>query len=257
MQVVQLFVKPDRHAPMLACDHLKLRRGYGIDGDVNARMGSPRQVLIVGTPTLDRFQLQPDDLRANIVLNTAVESLTSGQVLQVNQTLIRLTFFCEPCAALNNVQPQLARRIQQGRGMLGLVLQDGEIHTGDRVTVLQTQFPPLSDTTRGRFTEFVSRIPWGRVVTTADIILALGLTRSHYRAIPILLKKSTADLPIHRIITREGRLMPKYIPAQSERLQQEGIPLIANCVPERYYWPPIAFHALDLPRLALSSLPAH
>lgn len=243
MNVAYLFSKPTSGSGVRSQSHLKLLRGYGIEGDAHARVGNPRQVLMVSLSTLHAFDLQPGALRENLVLDRAVDSCTSGQVLQIGaQAAIRVMFSCEPCSLLNTIRPGLMRQIKGHRGVLGMVVQDGLIQVGDPVAIAPQSFPALSDIPKERFFEFVARIPVGKVVRTSDVILALGVLSSYYRAIPILMKKAPADLPVHRIVARDASLLPQHIPHQREALQAEGIELVNHQVSSRYFWNAIAFH---------------
>ena len=248
MKVTKLFVK-DRHGvPVRKCEALRLRRGYGIDGDINAQAGSPRMVLIASTPTLSAFDLKAGDLGENLLIDTEIEDLSSGQVLRVGfDALIRLTFLCEPCANLEKIQLGLTKKIKGKRGFLGIVVGDGSIQIGDDVSITNYNFPAIPDDAKGRFREFVHRIPSGLVVKTSDLLLALGVSKSYYRAIPAFLKKAGRDLPIHRIVRADGSLMSEYISFQEQFLREEGIEILSNRIAhDRYYWDSIKFHELGV-----------
>lgn len=243
-QVLQLFCKLQVHAAVESQPQLTLKQNWGIEGDANACTGSPRQVLLVAAQTIDRFQLQPGQLRENIVLSQA-NIWQSGQVLQIGSTaLIRLTFLCEPCAYLNTISPGLSDRIQGQRGFLGMVVRGGQVEVGDIVQPIAFAFPPLSDQPKDRFLEFVARIPFGKVVKTSQLILALGVTRSHYRVIPTWMKKAAADLPVHRIVTVEGGLFSQHLPDQKTALLAEGVEIVNDRISEAFYWDPQFFHDL-------------
>lgn len=93
MRAIALFIKDKHGKPVKKRDAISLQRGYGIEGDVNAQMGSPRQVLITSETALLRFNLLPGDLGENFLVDSSIERFSSGQVLQIGQALIRLTFF--------------------------------------------------------------------------------------------------------------------------------------------------------------------
>jgi alkylated DNA nucleotide flippase Atl1 len=247
MNVIQLFVKSSHGVPIQPCDSLTLQQGYGIEGDTNAMIGSPRQVLLASTPTLEQFDLNPGDLQENILINTAVEQFTSGQVLRIGQdALIRLMFLCEPCATLEKIRPGLMKRIKGKRGFLGMVVRDGRIKPGDNIALTDYQFPVLPEAAKGRFVEFVARIELGKVVRTSDLLVALGVTPSYYRAIPTFIKKAATHLPVHRIVASDGSLMTKYIPHQRQILLNEGVVVIGNQVSPIYCWETFYFHDLSL-----------
>lgn len=190
--------------------------------------------------------LRPGDLRENILLDSLVEALVSGQVLQLgNAAQVRIMGECEPCAYLNTLQPGLAKRINGRRGMLAMVISDGMVQVGDRTTILPQTFPAIPNDTRGKLHEFVARIPPGRVVRTTELLVALGLTASHYRVIPMLLKKADAGLPVHRIVGAGGRLLTQHLPDQIEKLTTEQVQIEQDAVLSAFYWQPDQFHALD------------
>jgi alkylated DNA nucleotide flippase Atl1 len=245
MIVVQLFKKQlDRS---LAVDQqLTLKRGYGVEGDRNAWAGSPRQVLIVSQPTLTEFDLKPGDLYENILVDAPIADLVSGQVIQIGEALIRPTFLCEPCAYLETIRKGLSRQIKGKRGLLGMVARSGTIAVGDQVIPTSYRLPFLAEDAKSRFFEFVARIPAGKVVTTADLVLALGVARTYYRVLPTFIKKAPTDLPVHRIVAIDGSLFSRYIPDQAERLADEGVEAVAGKVGNRHRWRPENFHDLTL-----------
>ncbi len=246
LQILQLFTKTAAGKPPEPCDRLVLRRRLGIEGDVHARAGSPRQVLLASAPVLEAFGLRPGDLRENILLDGVVETLASGQVLQLGEAAqVRIMGDCEPCAYLNTLQPGLAKRINGQRGMLAMVICDGVVRVGNRAVVLPQTFPAIPNDTRGKLHEFVARIPPGRVVRTTELLVALGLTASHYRAIPVLLKKADAGLPVHRVVGAGGRLLTQHLPDQAERLEAEQVQTEQGTVLAEFCWEPEQFHALD------------
>ncbi len=244
-QVIGLFVKRAHGLAADPCDRLFLQRGQGIVDDVNALVGSPRQVLLSSAPALSELDLPPGSLGENIVCDRWVEALPSGTLLQIGASAqLRLTFLCEPCAFLERIRPGLMRQSKGKRGMLALVVRDGPVCLGDTLTVIGRPFSPLSEIAKDRFREFVARIPPGKVVTTADLIIALGVTPSYHRVFPILLKKAALDLPVHRIVGTEGRLLTRHLPDQAARLHEDGVAIHDDRVSPDYYWSRAEFHAL-------------
>ena len=229
-------------------DRLFLQAGLGIADDCHARVGSPRQVLMVDWPTLARFGLAPGALGENLLIDQSLSELKSGKIVRIGGALIRPTFLCEPCAQLNRVRPGLAAQMKGQRGWLGMVVQGGAIAPGDAITPTEFVLPAMADLVRTRFHDFVARIPGGRVVSTANLMLALGTARAYYRAIPTFLRHAPVDSPVHRVVARDGRLFSRYLPDQAARLQAEGISLQAEQVPEIYYWPADCFHPLEMER---------
>ena len=124
-----------------------------------------------------------------------------------------------------------------------MVVQDGIIHPGDPIRAYSQRFPAIPESTRGKFEEFVARIPSGYVVATSDLLLALGMTTSYARAIPTWLKKS-AHLPVHRIVAADRTLLSRHLPHQATALAAEGVELEGDRIPSQFFWPPQFFHSL-------------
>ncbi len=265
MKVIKLFTKQS-NGQMVACQSLSLLRGYGIEGDRNACAGSPRQLLLADQPALEQFDLQPGDLFENILVDTSLQSLKSGIVLRIGSALIRPTFLCAPCSKLESLHQGLARAIKGRRGILGMVVKSGFVAVGDAIAPTFYTLPTLSENVKSRFQEFVARIPPGKVVTTADLILALGVANAYYRVIPTFIKNAPAHLPVHRIVTVDGRLLTPHIPNQPQKLAEEGVEVDAGKIEAspggtsgaersptqprstnwfiRYRWAPEQFHDL-------------
>lgn len=226
------------------CQAIALQRGVGIAADVHAIAGSPRQVLLASTSTLADFDLKPGDLGENILVDGEIEQFSSGQVLRVGkETLIRLTFRCEPCANLDKIHPGLSKIIKKRRGFLGIAVGGGEIAIGDEVSLTPYKLPAIPDDAKGRFSEFVRRIPPGKVVNTADLLLALGASKAYYRAVPTFLKKAAPELPVHRIVRADGRLLSEYISQQEQLLIAEGVAVAGERVEgDNFYWENAKFH---------------
>lgn len=222
-----------------------MHKGLGIEGDKNAAIGSPRQILMTDVKTLESFRLKPGDLYENILLDELDQPFLSGQLIQIGNALIRPTFLCEPCSKLDKLRPGLAQQIKGKRGFLGMVVKSGRIQVGDEVIFTDSYFSPLSEFVKERFEQFVARIPVGKVVRTSDLILALGVTKSHYRVIPTWIKKFANDLPVHRIVAIDGTLFTQHLPNQRQLLTQEGIEWMNDRVSDQYYWQPQFFHADD------------
>lgn len=248
MRVTALFIKQSHGTPVTPVEAIVLQQSWGIVGDVSAQVGSPRQVLLAGTASLERFGLRAGDLQENLLLEGEVETFRSGQVLQIGRSAqIRLTFRCEPCASLERLQPGLTRRIRGNRGMLAMVVRSGDVVCGAEVRPLAIEFPAIPEVVRERFAALVARIPPGRVVSTPNLLLALGVTRSYARAIPTWLKQASPALPVHRIVGADGTLLTRHLPDQQRQLQAEGVVIVQAKVAIAHYWPASEFYA-EAPR---------
>lgn len=222
--ILHLFIKPEHKSIMKQVEEFSLKIGHGIEGDINANPISPRQVLVVRYEDISKLEIPPGELRENIVIaGIQPENFAPGSLISFdNGAAIRLTFHCEPCKRIAHLVDSL-KSLQSKRGILGVVINSGTICIGDNVHIETDKFPALSEDPYERFLNFILKVPAGKVVSYKQIIQAIGVDNSYLRAIPIYLKKTSADdYPIHRILDSQGHLI-KYVANQKSKLESEGV----------------------------------
>ena len=236
--IVNLFLKSKRGSAMTERSQLSLKAGYGIDREIHAHPISPRQVLVVRQEDLVKLAIVPGELSENIVISGAnLDRFAPGSMLKFpSGAAIRLTFHCEPCKRVAHLVESL-KSIEGKRGILGVVIADGFIKSGDRFEIERNVFPALSDVPYERFLEFLTKIPAGKVVTYKQVIVGIGVSQGYYRAIPKYLQKATADgYPAHRVLDSQGDLT-LHVTNQQGRLEAEGVRVIDSCVVlDDYLW---------------------
>jgi len=227
--VFNLFVKQQHRAAMKGVEKINLEIGHGIERDINANPISPRQVLVVRYEDISELGILPGELRENIVVaGIPPEIFTPGSLINFDSgAAIRLTFHCEPCKRIVHLVDSL-KILQAKRGILGVVINSGTINVGNHVQIQTAKFPALSESPYERFLDFIVKVPAGKVVTYKQLIQAIGVDNSYLRAIPIYLKKTSAnDYPIHRILDSQGYLI-KYVDKQRHKLESEGIKVLTD-----------------------------
>ena len=225
--IIALFTKPSSGLPTLAPDDgaLTVKARFGIIDDANACGISPRQVLLTSQEELNKFSIAPGELLENLTIaGLGAGDFVPGSVLHIGGSVqIRLTFYCEPCKRIGHLVPSLSN-IFQKRGILGVVLQSGQIKIGDSVIAESNGFPALSEVPYERFLHYIGNVPEGKVVTYKHILQGIGVTHGYYRALPGYIRRtSLADYPLHRIVDTQGRLIPDYVPDQAAMLEAEGV----------------------------------
>jgi alkylated DNA nucleotide flippase Atl1 len=223
MIVANLFTKGVRSEPMVKRASIDLISGVGISGDANADALSPRQLLVVSGPVLESLGIAAGDIRENVVVDGVVDSLLSGQVLQLGEAVVRLTYRCEPCFRLEEVRKGLARQLLGRRGFLARVLVGGKVRAGDNLELLPQRLRPIPDDPKARLADLLTLIPAGTVVTFRQMRVVLGYASSYLRVLPFLLRNMCEDLPAHRVIATDLRLIDRHLPRQREMLMAEGV----------------------------------
>jgi len=132
--VLHLFRALQRRLPMEEVAEVRALQDSGLEGCAHARTGSPRQVLLVDSETLELMELSPGIIRENITTRGInVNGLDEGQRLQVGAAQLEVSMVCTPCDMLEKIRPGLRREIRGRRGMLCRVIAGGMIRQGDRI----------------------------------------------------------------------------------------------------------------------------
>ncbi|MBD8542480.1 MOSC domain-containing protein [Oxalobacteraceae sp. CFBP 8761] len=162
-----------------------LMAGAGIDGDRHRDPASPRQLLLASSATYADLNLAPHALRENLLLDTPIDALPSGTVLQIgDQAQVRLMFACEACGRLDLHGAHVAARIGARRGVLARVVQGGAICTGDTVRDLGPLLSAWSDDWHERVAQVIDAMPRDTVIDYALLARLAGIQSTYCRAFP-------------------------------------------------------------------------
>ncbi len=209
--VQALASRPARGAGPGAATTLRLRAGFGIDGDIHADASSPRQLLLASASVYEDFALPPHALGENLLLDLDTANLTSGAVLQIGaEVRLRLMFQCEACGQLDRIQPRLAQRLGRRRGMLARVLTAGTVHAGDAVRDLGLLAPGWSDDWRERVRRVLDAMPPGHVVDYRVLARLAGVQSTYCRAMPSLLKRFGAPFTALAVAAQTPSTLPRW-----------------------------------------------
>src|SRR6267154_5635043 len=96
--VVHLFRALQRRMPMEGVAEVRALQDSGLEGCAHARRGSPRQVLLMDSETLELMELSPGIIRENITTRGInVNGRDAGQRLQVGAAQLEVSMVCTPC----------------------------------------------------------------------------------------------------------------------------------------------------------------
>lgn len=204
-RVRALALRPARSPAPVRVKAVSALAGLGLDGDRHCDARSPRQVLLAGAAAYDDLGLPPSVLRENLLLDLETAGLESGMLLRVGDAaILRLSFQCEACGALDRHRPGLAGAIGIRRGMLARVAAGGLIREGDGVTLLEERKAALAEDWRERVAQVLQAVPPGMVLEYAELARLAGVQSSYCRAFP-------------RLLAARG-LAGKAVPARSDCL---------------------------------------
>jgi alkylated DNA nucleotide flippase Atl1 len=219
-------VKDVPGSPMRSASSVRFLEGKGIAGDVSANAGSPRQVLVVRAEDRSQFKLPRGYLRENISISGfAPEEVAPGRVLEfASGAKLFLVFNCEPCKTISGLVPNL-KEITGRRGVLGIVLNNGSVSSHeDCQSFSTTDLDRLSDKPSERVFAIIRRIPAGRVIDYATLLVAAGLQGPYFRVMPKYLSQALlVGIPAHRVVDSSFRV-PVATVAGHALLEQELAP---------------------------------
>jgi MOSC domain-containing protein YiiM len=132
--VLHLLRARQRRLPMEEMVEVRALADSGLEGCAHARIGSPRQILLMDSETLEAMDLRPGIIRENITTRGInVNGLSAGQRLRVGEAQLEVSMACTPCDLLEKIRPGLRRELRGRRGMLCRVITGGMIRRGDNV----------------------------------------------------------------------------------------------------------------------------
>jgi MOSC domain-containing protein YiiM len=87
--------------------------------------------------TLEKFGIPPGAVKENITARGLdFKVLRPGQQLRIGESLLEITFPCDPCSRMEEIRRGLQQELQGQRGWLCRVVASGKIKRGDRIEVL-------------------------------------------------------------------------------------------------------------------------
>lgn len=210
-RVVRLAARMSTAAAPASFESLRLLAGAGIAGEVHAVPHSPRQLLLASSSAYQDFGLPPQALGENLLFDTDTACLGSGTVLQIGDAVrLRMMFQCEACGQLDAVQPRLATRIGDRRGMLARVLAGGVIRVGDAVRDLGVLEQPWPDDWRERVRRVLDAVPEGHVVEYRVLARLAGIQSTYCRAFPRLLARLGPYYAATAVTAQSPAILPRW-----------------------------------------------
>ena len=137
-QVVALFEAFVHRQPMRAVEEVQAIADKGFERCIHGRPGSRRQVLLMGSETLEQLGLTPGAVKENVTTRgLALNDLREGQRLRVGGALLEVTVPCHPCNRMDEIRPGLQDELRGRRGLLCRIIEGGRIRCGDTIMALE------------------------------------------------------------------------------------------------------------------------
>jgi MOSC domain-containing protein YiiM len=141
-EVLHLFQALAHGQPVREFDEAFAVANKGFKDCVHGRPGSSRQLLVVDVETLEEFGIAPGRVKENITTRgIKLEGLLMGQRMRVGEALLEITKECQPCQQMDAIRQGLQEVLRGRRGILGRVIESGQIRRGDRIEIVQEEAP--------------------------------------------------------------------------------------------------------------------
>jgi MOSC domain-containing protein YiiM len=135
-EVLHLFTCLVHRFPMPEVEQAEALVDKGFRGCIHGRRGSERQVLMMDSETLERFDIVPGAVKENVTtVGVDFQTLKIGQSLRIGQSLLEITVPCDPCPRMDEIRMGLQQELRGQRGWLCRVIEAGIIRKGDRIEV--------------------------------------------------------------------------------------------------------------------------
>jgi len=182
MTITHLFNKKEKDLPMEAFPFLNIDKSGIVWGKKCHRM---RQILLLPQETIKTFNLQPWELRENIITKWIdLHSLQSWTVLKINKVKLRITFLCEPCSKVRHLAP--ISKLLNKRWILASVIESWTVTVGDTIINLWVQYEEIPYSLKERVLRYLTNNPYP--IKSTELVNEIGLQTSYCRALPMISK---------------------------------------------------------------------
>ena len=133
-----VFTSPGRNtAQSVPHERRRAIAGFGLEGCAHANPPK-REVLFVSAEHLESVGVEPGAIRENLTVEGAdVQQWPIGQRVRVgDDAVFEITMVCDPCARMDALREGLRAELDDKRGMLARVVEEGEVAVGDPVELL-------------------------------------------------------------------------------------------------------------------------
>lgn len=144
-KLVWIGIRPERNAAIVSVSNAMLNPFYGIQGDHYAGRSGKRQVTLIQAEHLPAIagmlqcdQVQPEQLRRNIVIAGINLLALKDKSFQLGEAVLEYTGLCHPCSRMEKTLGIGGYNAMRGHGgITARVKQPGMIRIGDECRVIE------------------------------------------------------------------------------------------------------------------------
>lgn len=141
-EIISIHVVRKRNTAAEPCDHVTVRSNFGIVGDYRSEKFQIGQITLIETETIDTmsrelgYDIPEGTSRRQIMVKGIKLNELIGKNLRIGQILVRVESKCNPCEKMEKkIGPGAKNAMNDKGGIRCRVIEGGEIHVGDKITV--------------------------------------------------------------------------------------------------------------------------
>ena len=147
-EIISIHVVRKRNATTESCNHVTIHSNFGIVGDYRSDKFQIGQITLVEAEIIDAMSRElgydiPDGAsRRQIMVKGITLNELIGQNLRMGQILVRVEDKCNPCKNMETKIGPGARDAMNNKGGIRCrIIEGGELHVGDKITVETSRCP--------------------------------------------------------------------------------------------------------------------
>ncbi|MHC4267903.1 MAG: MOSC domain-containing protein [Planctomycetota bacterium] len=147
-EIISIHIVSKRNTAAEPCNKVTVRSNFGIVGDYRSEKFQLGQITLIETETIDAmsrklgYNVPAGASRRQIMVKGIKLNELVGQNLRLGQILVRVEDKCNPC---NNMEKKIgpgAKNAMDGKGGIRCrIIEGGELHVGDKITVENPSCP--------------------------------------------------------------------------------------------------------------------
>ena len=147
-EIISIHVVRKRNAAAESCNHVTVHSNFGIVGDYRSDKFQIGQITLVEAEIIDAMSRElgydiPDGAsRRQIMVKGITLNELIGQNLRMGKMLVRVEDKCNPCKNMETrIGPGAKDAMNNKGGIRCRIIEGGELHVGDKITVETPRCP--------------------------------------------------------------------------------------------------------------------
>ncbi|MHC4321406.1 MAG: MOSC domain-containing protein [Planctomycetota bacterium] len=147
-EIISIHVVQKKNAAAESCNHVTVRSNFGIIGDYRSEKFQIGQITLIEAESIDAtsrklgYDIPAGSSRRQIMVKGIELNELISQNLRMGQILVRVEDKCNPCNNMEKkIGPGAKNAMNDKGGIRCRIIEGGELHVGDKITVENPRCP--------------------------------------------------------------------------------------------------------------------